>query len=34
MLTLGIHDGHTATACLLENGEVIACISEDRINRQ
>ena len=33
MLTLGIHDGHTATACLLENGEVIACISEERLNR-
>jgi len=33
MLTLGIHEGHTATACLLENGEVIACISEERLNR-
>lgn len=34
MLTLGIHDGHTSTACLLENGEVIACISEERITRE
>ena len=34
MLTLGIHDGHTATACLFENGEVLACLSEDRLNRQ
>ena len=34
MLTLGIHDGHTATACLFEDGQVIACISEDRLNRQ
>lgn len=33
MLTLGIHDGHTATACLFEDGEVIACISEERLNR-
>lgn len=34
MLTLGIHDGHTATACLWENGKVIACISEERLNRK
>lgn len=33
MLTLGVHDGHTSTACLMNNGEVIACISEDRLNR-
>jgi carbamoyltransferase len=33
MLTLGVHDGHTATACLFEDGEVIACISEERLNR-
>ncbi len=33
MLTLGVHDGHTATACLFENGEVLACISEERLNR-
>ena len=33
MLTLGIHDGHTATACLFEDGEILACISEERINR-
>ncbi|MBI5848242.1 MAG: hypothetical protein HZB31_09900 [Nitrospirae bacterium] len=34
MLTLGIHDGHTATACLLEDGEIVACISEERLNRE
>ncbi len=34
MLTLGIHDGHTATACLWEEGRVIACISEERLNRE
>ncbi len=34
MLTLGIHDGHTATACVMEDGEVLACISEERINRE
>jgi len=33
MLTLGIHDGHTATACLFEDGEIIACISEERLKR-
>ena len=34
MLTLGIHDGHTSTACLMEDGEVISCISEERIVRE
>jgi carbamoyltransferase len=34
MLTLGIHDGHTSTACLFEDGAVIACISEERITRE
>lgn len=33
MLTLGVHDGHTATACLLKDGEVAACVSEERLNR-
>ncbi len=30
---LGVHDGHTATACLWEDGEAISCISEERLNR-
>ncbi len=34
MLTLGIHDGHTATATVLEDGRVTACISEERLNRE
>ena len=34
MLTLGIHDGHTATACLLEDGKILSCISEERISRK
>lgn len=34
MLTLGIHDGHSSTACLMEDGEIIACVSEERINRE
>ncbi len=34
MLTLGIHDGHTATACLMEDGEILACISEERLNKE
>ncbi len=33
MYYLGIHDGHTATACLFKDGKIIACISEERINR-
>lgn len=33
MLTLGVHEGHTATACVLEDGKVLACISEERLNR-
>lgn len=32
-ITLGIYDGHTATACLVENGKIIACVSEERLNR-
>lgn len=27
---LGIHTGHNATAALLKNGEIIACVSEER----
>lgn len=34
MLTLGIHDGHTATACVVENGRVLAAVSEERLNRR
>lgn len=33
MKILGIHDGHNATACILKDGEIIACIQEERINR-
>ena len=33
MITLGIHDGHTATACLLVDGAIAACISEERLSR-
>ena len=34
MITLGIHDGHTATACIAKDGEIIACISEERLVRK
>jgi carbamoyltransferase len=34
MKVLGLHDGHTATALLMDNGRVISCISEDRLNRK
>ena len=33
MITLGVHDGHTATACVMKNGKILACISEERLNR-
>ena len=33
MLTLGIHDGHIATACLVRDGKILAVISEERLNR-
>jgi len=31
MKILGIHDGHTATACILDNGKLKAMVSEERI---
>jgi len=31
---LGIHDGHTATAALIDNGRLAACVSEERLNRK
>jgi carbamoyltransferase len=34
MITLGIHDGHTATAAIARDGKVIACISEERLVRE
>jgi|WetSurSiteA1Bulk_404760.scaffolds.fasta_scaffold07266_2 carbamoyltransferase len=30
MYTLGINDGHLATAALLKDGKIIACVSEER----
>lgn len=33
MKILGIHDGHTATACYVENGKIVAAISEERLTR-
>ncbi len=35
MRILSIHDGHNASAAIIdENGKVLACVSEERINRQ
>jgi carbamoyltransferase len=34
MNILGIHDGHTATACLLKDGVLAAMASEERFNRK
>ena len=33
-LILGINDSHLATACLLRDGEVLACMSEERFTRR
>jgi len=33
MKVLGIHDGHTSTACLLDDGKVIANVSEERFTK-
>nr|WP_320148039.1 carbamoyltransferase C-terminal domain-containing protein [uncultured Anaeromusa sp.] len=34
MIVLGIHDGHNASVALLKDGEIIACVSEERFSRQ
>ena len=34
MITLGVHDGHTATAAIARDGKIIACISKERLNRE
>lgn len=34
MRILGVHDGHNATACLWEDGELLAMASEERFSRQ
>ena len=33
MITVGLHDGHTATACLVKDGKILAVVSEERLNR-
>lgn len=33
MRILGIHDGHTSTACLVENGKIKGSVSEERFTR-
>ena len=30
---LGVSESHCSTACLLRDGEVVACVSEERLNR-
>jgi carbamoyltransferase len=34
MLTLGIHDGHNASACLMKDGEILYLVQEERICRE
>ncbi len=31
MYVLGIHDGHTATACLMKDGRILSMVSEERL---
>jgi carbamoyltransferase len=33
MRIIGIHDGHNASACLLEDGRIVAAIQEERLRR-
>ncbi|MEO0192391.1 MAG: carbamoyltransferase N-terminal domain-containing protein, partial [candidate division WOR-3 bacterium] len=33
MITLGIHDGHTATVALVVDGRLVSAVSEERLNR-
>ncbi len=33
MYVLGIHDSHNSTACLLKDGKIESCVSEERFNR-
>ena len=33
MFILGIHDGHNAAACLLEDGRIVAALQEERLTR-
>ncbi|MFH8132051.1 MAG: carbamoyltransferase C-terminal domain-containing protein [Candidatus Aenigmatarchaeota archaeon] len=33
MYVLGIHDSHNSTACLLKDGKIEACVSEERFKR-
>ncbi len=33
MVIIGLNTSHTATACLLKDGKIIACVSEERLTR-
>lgn len=33
MIILGINSAHNATACLLKDGQILACVSEERLTR-
>lgn len=33
MITLGVYDGHDASACIVENGKLLSVIQEERLNR-
>ncbi len=34
MKIVGIHDGHNASACLIEDGHIVAAIQEERLRRE
>lgn len=33
MIIVGVNSSHNATACLLKDGHIVACVSEERLNR-
>ena len=33
MIILGINDSHDASACILKDGKILHCVSEERIER-
>ena len=34
MIVLGIYEGHNASACIMENGKILAAVQEERLSRK
>lgn len=34
MKVIGIHDGHNASACLINDGKIVYCIQEERLTNE